>query len=770
MNRNLYPFMSLALLIFSIAPIQETAAQAVAKPSRGESLLEEVVVTARRIEESMQDVPISISAFTGETLERRQIVSADQLSQISPNLQFSPYPTTSGNNSAAQVFIRGIGQSDPSATVDPGVGIYVDDVYMGQSAGGVIDFLDIERVEVLRGPQGTLFGRNTIGGAVLLTTKDPGDVFGGTFRFGVGDYDLREASLAVDVPVSETFKTRFTFGTRIRDGYVIRLTDGTDLGNDDGYSLTGKAVWTPTDKFTLKIKLDYTEEDENGVPQVFAAYNESAVFGRVASAQAFCPGFTDRTGDGIPDFFSLPAVPLIDDSRCMNDFQGAGPKHSKGTFPLESTLENWGVAVTAQYAVRDYLTLKSIIAYRSLEWTGKRDADNTPFTILHTDIDSDGEYFTTELQGLFRFDNIYGVVGLYYGDENSDERFVVDQVTPPAGTRATASNVDVKNTNWAIFSQWTYDVNKALSLTGGFRYTEETKGAVPDLFDLRFPDVKFTPVRLLEEDFESLTGSASVAYRWNESVMTYFSWSQGFKGGGFVSRISDEGLASIGATEPPRFDEETAETFEIGFKSDFFNRSLRLNGSFFTTDYDDLQFAVRIGTAPVIFNAGKASIDGFELEFAWAPHGNLIVEGGVGYLDASIDELADIIGTITTITTDNTLAYTPDWSANIGVAYTQNLFGSISATPRIDAIYQDSFFVDTVNTVEIAQTSSYTLLNASVVFDSDQGAWSLMAGVNNLTDKRYVVAGNSSLTTGAGYAEVAYGRTREWFVRLSYAF
>ena len=767
MNRNLFPVMSLALLICSIAPVQEAAAQAVAKPSSGASLLEEVVVTARRIEENMQDVPISISAFTGETLERRQIVSADQLGQVSPNLQFSSYATTSGNNSAAQVFIRGIGQSEPSAAVDPGVGIYVDEVYMGQSVGGVIDFLDIERVEVLRGPQGTLFGRNTIGGAVLLKTKDPGDVFGGSFRFGVGDYDLREASLAVDVPVSETFKTRFTFGTRIRDGYVIRVIDGTDLGNDDGYSLAGKAVWKPTDDFTLNIKLDYAEEDENGVPQVFAAYNESAVFGRVASARASCPGFTDRTGDGIPDFTSLPAVPLIDDPRCVNDFQGAGPTHSNGTFPLESTVKNWGVAVTAQYAVRDYLTLKSIISYRSLEWTGKRDADNTPFTILHTDIASDGEFLTAELQGLFTFENIYGVVGLYYGDEDVDEDFTVQQGPPPTGFRELSNDVIVKNENWAVFSEWTYDINKALSFTAGFRYTEETKGVIPDLFNFSTPEVKLIPVKLYEENFDSLTGSASIAYRWNESIMTYFSWSQGFKGGGFNSRV--EGLA-IGATEPPPFNEETAETFEIGFKMDLFDKTLRLNGSFFTTNYDDLQFNFRIGAAPVIFNAGKASIDGFELDYLWVPNEKFIVEGGVGYLDASIDEVADIVGASTTVTTDNTLAYTPEWSANIGVAYTQNLFGSISATPRIDAIYQDSFFVDTANTVEIAQNSSYTLLNASVVFGSDQAAWSLMAGVNNLTDKRYVVAGNSSLTTGAGYAEVAYGRTREWFVRFSYSF
>src|SRR5512138_137473 len=195
------------------------------------SALEEIVVTARKRVESLQETPIAISAFSADALERQQISSTADLDQVSPNLQFASYGPLTGNNAAAQVYIRGIGQSDGSSGVDPGVGLYIDDVYMGRSVGGVMDFRDIANVQVLRGPQGTLFGRNTIGGAVLLSTQQPGDRYGGSVRLGVGSDSLYEGFGAVDLPFSDTVAARFSYGARSRDGYVTRVFDGLDLGN-----------------------------------------------------------------------------------------------------------------------------------------------------------------------------------------------------------------------------------------------------------------------------------------------------------------------------------------------------------------------------------------------------------------------------------------------------------------------------------------------------------------------------------------------------------
>ena len=194
-----------------------TSIAAMPKPAQaaeGSSTLEEIVVTARKREESLQATPIAISAFSADSLDRQQITNTEDLDQVAPNLQFASYGPLTGNNSAAQVYIRGIGQSDGSSGVDPGVGLYIDEVYMGRSVGGVMDFRDISGVQILRGPQGTLFGRNTIGGAVLLTTTVPGDVFGGTVRVGVGDDNLREAFGALDLPVSDTLGFRVSAGTR----------------------------------------------------------------------------------------------------------------------------------------------------------------------------------------------------------------------------------------------------------------------------------------------------------------------------------------------------------------------------------------------------------------------------------------------------------------------------------------------------------------------------------------------------------------------------
>ena len=233
--------------------------------------IEEITVTARKQKENQQNVPIAISAFTGEMLERRQITGTDDIGRVTPNLEFVNNAPLAGNNSSSQVFIRGIGQVSGRANVDPGVGLYIDDVYVGQSVGGTMELRDIANVQVLRGPQGTLFGRNTVGGALLLTTTEPGDEFSGKFRVSYGDDNLREFFAGFDVPISSDLKTRLTYGGKLQDGYVTRLSDGTDLGDTDNYTLTGKAIYTPIDKLSVKFNVDYTETDENGVPLVFAS-------------------------------------------------------------------------------------------------------------------------------------------------------------------------------------------------------------------------------------------------------------------------------------------------------------------------------------------------------------------------------------------------------------------------------------------------------------------------------------------------------------------
>ena len=313
---------------------------AVSMAAESISALEEIVVTARKRVESLQETPIAISAFTADALERQQIESTVDLDQVSPNLQFASYGPLTGNNAAAQVYIRGIGQSDGSSGVDPGVGLYIDDVYMGRSVGGVMEFRDIENVQILRGPQGTLFGRNTIGGAVLLTTTLPGDEFGGTVRVGVGDDDLREVFAAVDLPISDTLGMRVSGGMREREGYVTRIFDGLDLGNEDTRTFQSTLRWQPSDSFTATFRGDYTKADENGSPFVYVTMNGAQAFPAAISRGAGCPGAT----------FPPPSVPQdVVDPRCANDATwDLGHFTNGGTAKASSSLENWGVSAVAQ--------------------------------------------------------------------------------------------------------------------------------------------------------------------------------------------------------------------------------------------------------------------------------------------------------------------------------------------------------------------------------------------------------------------------------------
>jgi iron complex outermembrane receptor protein len=270
-----------------------------ANPEQLERLLEEVMVTARRREESLQDVPVAVSAFSAETLDRRQILQTTDLDRVTPSLQFKTYGQLSGNNNAAVVFIRGVGQLDPTPAVDPGVGIYMDDVYMGRAVGGAMPLFDIADIQVLRGPQGTLFGRNTIGGAVLINTVVPGDEFAAHVRATAGDDSLWELFGAVTMPLTDSAALRLAVGVRQRDGYVTRVYDGQDLGNQDVQTTRATLRWDISDDVELLLRADYSQQDENGSPFVFKGINTSAPVPAISSVGAGCPGAT------------IPFAPLV---------------------------------------------------------------------------------------------------------------------------------------------------------------------------------------------------------------------------------------------------------------------------------------------------------------------------------------------------------------------------------------------------------------------------------------------------------------------------
>ena len=715
-----------------------------------------------------------------EALEERQIVATTDLDKVAPNLQFHSYGTLTGNNSAAQVFIRGVGQTDATPAVDPGVGVYIDDVYMGRSVGGALDFRDIASVQILRGPQGTLFGRNTIGGAVLLTTNAPGA--GNSLRFGLGDDGLRELFAAVDVLDGETWSARVSFGGKQRDGYVRRVFDGADLGDED--MLTGQiaARWQPSADFRLTLRADYTNEDENGSPFVFREINEEAVFVAAASEAAGCPDVIDP----------LPPPVLVGplaDPRCGNDAQALGPFTNGGTYPATSTLENRGASVVVDWDVNSTFSLKSITADRTLDWTGTRDADNTPLLILHTNYNSKSEQFSQEFQALVDLERADGVVGLYYFDEDSFDRLHVPLGNP--GTSYDTQRVYMDATAKAAFTEWTFEINDAFDVSAGLRYTRETKGLQAAMFNVSPATAPEPPIptalcpfagppptqtgclfistNRFARKFSATTKSASAQYRFNPRMMGYVSWAESFKSGGFNQRYN----AAPPDNAPISFDPETVDTWEIGVKLDP-SVSLRLNAALFSSSYDDIQMTYRLGVVPLLFNAGKASIDGGEIELDFAPAGNFRLDASIGFLDTGFDSIIPPppFGPVTptaTATLDSDLPFAPEWQGHVGLSYAFQLRDGWRLTPRADVSYTDSQFFDASNSVEIAQTDSVTLVNVALVLDSGD-RWRFMLSGVNLTDERYPLAGTSSVTTASGYAEIIYARPRNWSLSATRSF
>ena len=735
--------------------------------------LEEIIVTARKVEENLQETPIAITAVAGAALEERQIFTTDVLDQIVPNLQFANNAPLAGNNASSAVFIRGIGQTDPTSTVDPGVGLYVDDVYIGNAVGATMALRDVSSVQVLRGPQGTLFGRNTIGGAVIITTTAPGEEFGGTLRAGTGSDSLVDVFGAVDLPISENLRTRTSVAMRKQDGYVTR-PDGTDLGDTDTLSASTKWVFAPSGRTNITFIADYITADENGSPLVFATINEAATFPRVASLDAGCPGLTDGAvpPPGLPD---QPAVPMVDDPRCANDLQGAGPYRNNGTLPLYSTLDAFGASLNMSFDIGEKWNFKSITSYRQQEWTGARDADNTPLTILHTEYDVDGDQMSQELQLTFDNGTNVGVLGLYYFEQTSDDIATIELNPPPPGIQRDSDNNKVDNASWAAFTQWTFNFTEKYALTVGGRYTEDRKGSYPDQFDLANPTVKQVPVRWYNETFSSFTPSASFAVQWNGNAMSYFSYSEGFKGGGWNSHFNAV-LTQAQQDALQKFDQEEAETLEFGTKLDLLDDTMRLNFAIFSSDYTNMQLTYRgpapAGVAPFITNAGETSIDGAEAELNWLATDAFRIDASVGYLDATIDSLENIPLAVLPpgLAEGNFLPYAPEWQAHVGLSYKASA-GSLSIEPRVDASFETTKHFDATNTPEIAQLDDVLTINASVsISRGEDSPWKLTLGVNNATDELYPIAGNSSLTTGSGYAEIAYARPREWFATLSYGF
>ena len=747
--------------------------------SRLDALNDQIIVTARKREESSQDIPVAVTAFSGESLEVRGINDISQIGQITPNLNYQNNPVVSGASSVATVYIRGIGQRDFLGTIDNGVGFYIDDVIVARTVGAVVDLIDVDRVEVLRGPQGTLFGRNNVGGALKIHSKRPADEFGGYLDAQYGTDNLLRLKGSVDLPISDSLKTKVSALYGRQDGYVERA--GGDLGNEEVYAFRGVAEFTPTDNLEILLTGDFSQEDSNG--PAFTLLDTGNLL--PGSFGGFYNNVLQGPTCGFPGGLSST------NPTCFND-QFVSETESFGTGPSFSDIQSWGFTANINLQLTDNISIRSITGYRDLDGEFARDADHSPNTIVHFFDTFDSEQFSQELQlSVDLFDGrVNWITGLYYFDEDGENINLLDFAIANFQSGA-AFGTESK----AIFSQATIAITDRLDLTLGGRWTDEDKTFDPDQFaGPNFIGVPFLdadgncvaqdepanlmngtpnlivpipaaacPVRLLpfqsnERETQDFTPSVNLAYDLTDETLIYASFSQGFRSGGFVQR------AFPPLTIQPDFGPEFVDSYEIGAKYASSDRRVVLNAAAFFTDYTDIQVRTEVPGFVGEFedNIGDAEIWGVELEARFQLLDSLFLEFAYGYTNAEYTAINVEPPLQSTVSLDDEFDHVPEHNVSAAISKEFYLGDSGSLIGRLDASYSTDYPNDPDNSILIF-TPEVFLLNASAQWIPPSEAFILTAGAKNLTNEEYIASGY--LNEAIGTADVVRDRGRQWYIQ-----
>ncbi len=757
------------------------------------ALTEAIVVTARKREESVQSVPLAISAFSGESLEARGVAKIDGLASFTPNLTFQNNPSFGGAGSSAAIFIRGIGQKEVLPTTEPGVGVYVDGVYVARSVGALLDLVDVERVEVLRGPQGTLFGRNTIGGALSLTTKAPDADPSGKLELTTGSFNRIDGKLVANVPLSDTLFSKISLASFNRAGYVEHLVDGRMLGNVD--TLTGRLDlrWEATPDLKISLALEGTRDRSNGPAFVLADVTYASALFNPDNLPMLRPGSSPAAGhyvinppfDAPTDNFTLlhnyfatlmggancfgfdPYSPQGAGDACFSDRFIVGDDADAGTGPQYSKNDLWGAHAIVDWNLGP-VQLKSITAYREVHGDYARDGDHSPFTILHLGDLLTQSQFSQELQVLGATENerLKYVLGLYYFKESGNNINNLD-FTPVTFRSGGKFGTD----SYAAFGQATWTPVDAIDLTVGLRYTKDDKSFLPDQVILvdktggallaaspNTPPERVLPYEEVNLSEDSFTPSFNLAWHAADDVLLYGSYSRGFKTGGFVQRVFPA------QAEVPQFGSETADAFELGFKSQLFDRMLTLNGAAFYTKYNDLQVQVFTGIAPVTKNAASAEIKGVELEAKLAPGGGWFLEGSLGYLDP---EFTEVDPAASEITLNSKFERVSEWTISSSLSKEFDFADGSNLMARLDWSYRSGAYMDALNSAELYQPG-YSLFNANLAYTFADADVTVTAAVSNITDEHYLQTGIYG--SSFGLYEHMYARPREWSLGIKWGF
>lgn len=716
-----------ALMLAGASAVALSALPAAAQEAPADeqaATLDEVVVTARRREERLQDVPVAVTALSAQALENLQASDIGDLEAAVPNLTLHE-----GDASNAVVYLRGVGQIDSLAFADPGVGVYVDDVYLGRAQGAFLSVYDVARIEVLRGPQGTLYGRNTIGGAVKFVSTPLDDLWSGRAEASIGDYGLVETRLSLGGGLNGdgTLLGKAAVSTSRRDGYSDNAFTGFDDGDKDQIAGRVSLEYRPSADLSVRLNLDASRDR----PQ------------------------TSRTPAR-----ATGVLGLYPDTR-------ADPFKVDADFNDLNRLDTFGAAVTADWSLSDAVSLKSITAWRSMDYASHLDLDATPLAVFGVYVDENQHQFSQELQLSWTGDRMNAVAGLFYFDESD---LTYSGLLGPVINLVTGSLNDQRNRSYAAYGQGTWEITDRLSLTAGLRYTSEDKDFTrTQTFygPLTEPPARDAPGLLVTDidtgaSWDSWSPKAGVDFKISDDVMAYASVSRGFKSGGFDGRAND------GAGAAP-YDPETLWAYEAGIKSSLLDRRLTANLAVFHNDYTDLQLSSFSadgagGFVALFTNAGAATIRGVELELAARPFDGLTLNATMGYLDARYDDYAGPGGV--DISDQRELVNAPEWSARLGGVYVTDLGQAGSLTFGADAAYRSKVY-STVSSSETLAQGAHTLVDAFVRWsDADDRLFAQIGG-KNLTDERHIEQG-FDLSDSLGYQLAYFGAPRT--VRLTVGF
>jgi iron complex outermembrane receptor protein len=751
----------------------------------------EIVVTAQFREQRLQDTPLAITAVNAEMLEARSQTNISEITAQAPSVTLKPQGTAFGPSLGAS--IRGVGQYDFNPALEPGVGLYVDDVYYATLTGAIFDLLDVDRVEVLRGPQGTLAGKNSIGGAVKLYSKRPTGDGSGYLSGTYGSRNRIDLRGSADFGLTDELAMRVAGVAKKQEGYVDRLDFGCvnppgsplnpAVGGVQPMATTGKCRvardgevdylagraqlrYQPTDSIDINIIGDYTHDDRNAAAGVLLFANNPANLNIRGDADAvpydsrfICGQYCNYASYFSPaDVWATPPVAGFP----LHETRGQGRTKFNG----------WGLSGQVDIDLTDTLQLQSITSYRQYDLLFTNDDDYSPLALGNGLSELDYWGFTQELRlnGSLLDDTVNWTLGAFYLDQRSTYATFQDIRYAPIPLQFQGDD-PVNADTQAVFAAVSWEIVEDLTFNGGLRYTDEHKDYT---FSRRNRDGTLNPfLGALDGvtgvyDGDRIDWRANLQYRFSDELMAYAQVSTGFKGGGINPR-------PFNPAQVQPFGPETLTAYELGFKSDLFGRLLRLNGAAYYSDYKGIQLTLLScpqfgGPGPCALpqNAGDAEIKGFELEATIDPGNGLLIDAAMSYLDFDYTEINPQAGGPTApagVQIGMVPPYTPEWKWAAGIQYEFDLGNSGSITPRVDANYQSHLFSNAVNGPR-NRIEGYTLANARLTWRNEGEDLEVALEVTNLFDEYYLLTSFDLTGAGAGFVAGQPGRPREWAVTV----